>query len=370
MILTAGPKVGKRDVQYVTDAVKNGWNTHHSDYIYKFEEAFAKFVGVKYAISMPHGTSALHIALVLMGVGKGDEVIIPDLTYVTCANVVSQLGAKPILVDVDRETWSIDASLVEKHISKRTKVIMPVDLYGNMADLESIRKIAKKHNIFVLEDACEGFGTTLNGKQAGSTADAAAFSFQGAKLLAIGEGGMLTTNRKDWHDRARSLVDNGISFTRQFWHNEIGYMYAMSNIQAALGLARLSDMKDLVIRKRRVFGWYKKRLGDIDGLQLNPERHGVYSSFWMSSVVLDKDFGIARDDVRKKLKLANIDTRPFFYPISEFGFFAGRHNNPVAYHLSHNGLNLPSGVMLTEGEVDYVCRTLRNILGVPIINNH
>jgi perosamine synthetase len=364
MILTAGPKIGKNDVKYVTDAVKNGWNFHHSDYIKKFEDAFSKYIGVKYALSMPHGTSALHIALRLMGVGRGDEVIVPDFTYVTCANVVFQLGATPVLVDVDRETWSIDVSKVEKYITKRTKVIMPVDLYGNVADLEEIRKIAKKHKLFVLEDACEGLGSTLRGKQVGSTSDAAAYSFQGAKLVAIGEGGMLTTNRKDWIERARSLVDNGINPTRQFWHDEVGYMYCMSNIQAALGLARLEEIEDLIKRKRKIADWYRKRLFDIKGIQLNPERVGVKSSFWMNSIVLEKDFGITRDDVRKKLKQANIDTRPFFYPVSEFGIFGKPRSNPVAYHLAHNGINLPSGVMLTEIEVEYICKTLRSILGV------
>ena len=366
MILTAGPKIGKNDVAYVTDAVKNGWNFHHSDYIYKFEEAFAKYVGVKYALNMPHGSSALHIALALMGVGPGDEVIIPDFTYVTCANVVHQMGAIPVLVDIDRETWSIDTSKVEKYITKKTKVIMPVHLYGNVADMDSINRIAKKHHLFVLEDACEGLGTTLHGKQVGSFSDAAAFSFQGAKLVAIGEGGMFVTNRKDWIERARSLVDNGISFTRQFWHNEIGYMYAMSNIQAALGLSRLEDIHDLIARKRRINTWYRERLDDIKGLQFSPERKGVVSSFWMNTIILDTDFGISRDELRKKMKKAMIDTRPLFFPVSEFGFYGKPQvkQHPISYHVSRNGMNLPSGVMLKEREVDYICKTVRKLLGV------
>lgn len=366
LILTAGPKVGARDVRYVTDAVKHGWNTHHSDYIYRFEEAFARYIGVKYALNMPHGTSALHIGLLLMGVGPGDEVIVPDFTYVTCANVVHQVGATPVLAEVDRETWSLDTTKLETYITKKTKVIMPVHLYGNVADMDGILRIAKKHHVYVLEDACEGLGTTLHGKQLGSQADAAAFSFQGAKLVAIGEGGMFTTNRKSWIERAKSLVDNGISFTRQFWHDEIGQMYAMSNIQAALGLARLEDIHDLIKRKRKIHSWYKERLGDIKGIQLIPERDGVVSSFWMNSMVLDRDFGITRDELRKKMRAALIDTRPFFFPISEFGFYGKPQPNkhPVSYHLAHNGINLPSGVMLTEQTVDYVASTVRKLLGV------
>ncbi|KKU83773.1 MAG: DegT/DnrJ/EryC1/StrS aminotransferase [Microgenomates group bacterium GW2011_GWA2_47_8] len=363
MILTAGPKIGKNDIRYVSDAVKNGWNLHHSDYIYKFEEAFAKYVNAKYTLSMPHGTSALHIALVCMGVGRGDEVIVPDLTYVTCANVVHQLGAIPILVDIDRETWSIDTSRLEKYITKKTKVIMPVHLYGNIADMDGIAQIAKKHHLHILEDACEGLGSTLHGKQVGSLSDAAAFSFQGAKLLSIGEGGMLVTKHKGWIERARSIVDNGISFTRQFWHNEIGYMYAMSNIQAALGLSRLEDIDDLIARKRRINRWYRERLGGIKGIQFSPERKGVVSSFWMNTIVLDTDFGITRDELRIKMSEMKIDTRPFFFPISEFCFYNKQPiNNPVSYHVSHNGINLPSGVMLTERMVDYIASVIRKLL--------
>ena len=366
LILTAGPKVGKRDVAYVTDAAKNGWNFERSKYIDLFESRFAKYLGVKYALTMPSGTSGLHLSLVLMGVGPGDEVIVPDFTYIACATAVRYTGAKPVLAEVNRETWSLDPNKLESYITKKTKAIMPVHLYGNLADMDAIRVIAKKHHLFLVEDACEGLGSTLQGKQAGAMSDAASFSFQGAKLLALGEGGMFVTSRKEWITRARSLIYQGISPTRQFWHNEIGFTYFMSNLQAALGVARLEDMKDLIARKRRIFGWYKNRLGDIEGLQLNPERRGVVSSFWMSSIVLDRDFGITRDQLRGKLKEAMIDTRPFFYPISEFGLYGKPlpKQHPVSYHLAHNGINLPSGVMLPEDTVDYIARTVRKILQV------
>ncbi len=365
LILTAGPKISKNEVSYVTDAVKHGWNRHHSDYLFKFEEAFATYVGVKYALTMPTGTSALHVALLLFGVGPGDEVIVPDFTYVACSNVVHYTGATPIFVDVDRETWSIDATKLEKHITKRTKAIMPVHLYGNLADIEGINSIAKKHKLFVLEDACEALGCTWKGKHAGSLSHAAAFSFQGAKLLAIGEGGMFVTDRKDWIERARSLVDHGVSFKKQMWADEIGYMYPMNNVSAALGLARLEEIKDLVARKRKIFEWYKERLGNIEGLRLNPERKGLCSSFWMNTIILEKDFGISRDNLRKKLREAQVDTRPLFFPISDLGFYKTRKiPTPNAHNISYNGINLPSGVMLTEKEVDYVARMVRKFLHV------
>lgn len=367
VILTAGPKVTSRDVTYVTDAVRHGWNFHHSDYIYKFEEAFAKYVGAKYALTMPTGTSAMHLGLVLFGIGPTDEVIVPDFTYIACANVIHYTGAKPVLVEVDSATWSIDVTKVERYITKRTRAIMPVHLYGNAADMPAILKIAKKYNLFVLEDACEGLGCTLGEKVLGAWGDIGAFSFQGAKLLAIGEGGMFVTNRKDWIERARSLVDHGISTIRQFWHNEIGFMYPMNNISAALGLARLEDLADLIDRKRRIFSWYKERLGDIEGLSMNPERRELFSSYWMSSIILERNFDISRDELRKKLKEKCIDTRPFFFPISEFGLYTKkqlRQKHPVSYHLSHNGINLPSGVMLDEETVDYVAQTIRELLHV------
>ena len=364
MILTAGPKIGKNDVRYVTDAVKNGWNFHHSDYVHAFEEKFAKYLGVRYALTMPSGTSALHVSLALMGVGPGDEVIVPDFTYVACATAVAYTGAKVVLAEINAETWSLDPAKLESYITKKTKAIMPVHLYGNIADMDAIRKIAKKHTLFVVEDACEGLGSTLHDKQVGTLSDAAGFSFQGAKLLALGEGGMFVTNRKEWIERAKSLIYQGVSPTRQFWHNEKGFTYFMSNIQAALGVARLEEMKDLIARKRRIFHWYKERLGSIEGLGMNPERKGVYSSFWMSSIVLNRNFGVTRDELRKKLKAQLVDTRPFFFPISEFGIYGKPLLHPVSYHISHNGINLPSGVMLTEKTVDYVAKIVRNILGV------
>lgn len=365
MILTAGPARSRFEIRYVSDAVKNGWNFHHSDYIKKFEKAFAKYLSVRYALAVSTGTSALHLALVLAGVGLGDEVIIPDMTYVACSNAVYYTGAKPVLVEIDKETWTIDVTKLEKQINKKTKAIMPVHLYGNAANLTSINRIAKKHKLFIIEDACQGLGCRLNGKQLGSFGDAAAFSFQGAKLLAIGEGGMLVTNRKNWYERAVCLADHGVSPIRQFWHDEIGFMYPMSNIQAALGLARLKEIDNLIKKKRQIFFWYKQRLGKIAGLSLNPERAELFSSYWMSSITLDGDFGISRDEVRKKLREAMIDTRSFFYPISLFGFYGKEKiNNPEAYRVSLNSINLPSGVTRTEAEIDYVCRTLTKILRV------
>lgn len=365
MILTAGPKISRHEIAYVTDAVRYGWNFHHSDYLYKFEEAFAKYVGTRYALAMPTGTSALHLGLILAGVGPGDEVLIPDFTYIACANVVHYTGATPVLVDVDRDTWSIDVRKAERYITKRTRAIMPVHLYGNVADMRGIRALARKHNLVVIEDACEGLGCILDGKHAGTMSDAAAFSFQGAKLLAIGEGGMFVTNKKSWIDRARTLVDHGISPKRQFWHTEIGYMYPMSNVQAALGLARLEEIEDLIERKRKIFFWYKELLGDIEGLSMNPERKGLRSSFWMSSIILDKTFAIGRDELRRQLRKQNIDTRPFFYPISAFGIYTnGPLPHAVSYELASCGINLPSGVCLTKKEISYIAQTIRDILTV------
>src|SRR3989344_50168 len=365
LILTAGPANSRNEVKYVVDATMRGWNFHHSDYIVKFEKAFASYLGCKYALTMPTGTSALHLALVLFGVKAGDEVIIPDLTYVACANVIHYIGAKAVLAEVDRQTWSLDAEKLEKYITPKTRAIMPVHLYGNMADMGGIKRIAKKHHLRVLEDACEGLGCIYYGKPAGTLSDAAAFSFQGAKLLAIGEGGMFVTNKKDWYERARSLVDHGVSFKHQFWHNEIGFMYPMSNIQAALGLARLEEINWSIERKRRIFKWYYDRLHDIPGITLNPSRPGLHSSYWMSSLVLDKKFPLSRNQLRWKLREQKIDTRPFFYPISMFNLYGKRHKqHPVAYHLGLNGINLPSGVMLTEEKIDYVVRCLRQNLRV------
>ena len=363
IILTAGPSISQREVKYVTDAVKNGWNSNFDAYSKKFETAFARYIGVKYAWTTSSGTGALHSALMALDVGKGDEVIVPEITFVASANVVRYVGAKPVFADIQKDTWCLDPKKLERHITKRTKGIMPVHMYGHPVDMDPVNKIAKKHGLFVLEDACPSVGAEYKGKKTGNLSDVAAFSFQGAKIMVTGEGGMLVTNSSDIYEKAKYWGNNAKDSHRMFWHTDIGYMYRMSNLLAALGLGQLERVDEFVDKKRQIFHWYQKRLGNIKGLLLNTEKKWAKNIYWMSSIVLDRDFGITREKVMIRLKERLVDTRPFFYPMSMFPMYKSRSiNNPIAYHIGPNGINLPSGVNLTENQVDYISEQVKDVL--------
>ena len=364
LILTAGPSISEKEVNYVTDAVKNGWNFHLDDYLVKFEDEFAKYVGVKYALTVSSGTAALHLAMRVLGIGEGDEVIIPDQTFVAAANAVTYTGGTPVFCDVERDTWCISPESFEQAITDKTKAVVAVHTYGQPPRLDEIKNIAEGKGIKVVEDACPAVGSTYKGKMAGSIGDIGAFSFQGAKIMVSGEGGMLVTNNKEWYDKAASLRTHGKDFSKTFWHDDIGYMYRMTNIQAALGLAQLERMDEIVKKKREIFRWYKKRLSGIDGISLNTENDWSESNYWMVSIVLEKQFRLTRDELRKELRDRKIDTRPFFYAISTLPIYkdAKKVNTDVSIYLGLNGINLPCGVNLTEEEVDYISQNVRELL--------
>lgn len=361
IILTAGPSISGKEVKYVNDALKNGWNFHYRDYINRFEKAFAQYVGVKYAWATSSGTGALHSGLMALDVKKGDEVIIPEITFVASANVVKFTGATPVFIDVDRKTWCMDTYEFEKKITKKTKAVMPVHIYGNVCNMKEIRRISKKYNIAIIEDACPSLGAEFNGKKTGSLGDVAAFSFQGAKITVTGEGGMLVTNNKKIYERAVYFGDNAKDSKKVFWNTDVAYMYRMSNLLAALGLAQLERIDFFIKRKREIFERYYDALSDVPGLLMNFEDKNTKSIFWMSSIVLDKDIKISRNNLRKRLKERMIDTRPFFYPVSMFPMFK-EENTPNAHHIGHNGINLPSGINLTTQEIDYIAQQIKDIL--------
>lgn len=365
MILTAGPSITKKEEAYVLDAIRNGWNFHFNDYLRKFEAQMARYIGVKHALATSSGTGALHLSLLAMGIGPGDEVILPEISAVASANVVSFTGAKPIFADIERDTWCIDPKSFKKAVNERTKAVMPVHLYGHPCEMDEINKIAKENNLFILEDACPSLGATYKNKKTGGLGDMAAFSFQGAKIAVTGEGGMLLTDNTNLFEKAAHIANLGrVKEKGAFWHDSVGHKYSMSNLQASLGLAQLERIESLVSMKRKVFSWYKKRLGNISGISLNVERKGVKNNYWMSSIVLNKKFKVTRDELMKKLYEKNIDTRPFFFPFSMLPPYKTKVNNPVAYEVALNGVNLPSGVLLKEEEVDYVANSVLEILGL------
>ena len=363
MILTAGPSITQKEIDYVHDAVSHGWNENWNGYLKRFEEGFAHYIGTRYALSTSSCTGALHLALLALGVGPGDEVIVPEITWVATASAVAYTGATPVFADVDPETWCLDPQSAARAVTRRTKVIAPVHLYGHPVDMPAIRALAVAHKLKVLEDAAPALGAEVKGKKVGGLSDVAAFSFQGAKIMTTGEGGMLVTSDETLFERARFLGDHGRDPHVPFKIAEVGCKYKMSNLQAAMGLAQLERIEELVAKKRQIFGWYHERLADVPQLQLNVERPWARNIYWMTSIVLQERAGVARDEVMAALKERHVDSRPFFPPVSSFPMFANcAERNPIAYRVSANGINLPSGHNLREADVDYVCSALKEVL--------
>lgn len=371
-IPVSGPWITEREVEYVTDAARNAWYANHGMYHTRFEQAFCRHLGVAHAMALPSCTSGLHLALMALGIGPGDEVIVPDITWIASAAPISYVGATPIFADIDPTTWCISPQSFEQCISKRTRAVIPVDLYGSMPDYPAITRIAAQAEIAVIEDAAEAIGSSYQGAPAGSFGDASVFSFHGSKTLTTGEGGLLATNNAELFARAQLLRDHGRPPGDRFFRNtEVAHKYKMSSLQAALGLAQLERVDELVTRKREIFSWYRKGLADIDGITLNAEPRGTLNSYWMNTVIVDRRFGLGKRALMARLDEANIDSRPFFFPLSDLPAYASlpdaaraRAHNHVSYDISPRGVNLPSGLNLTEGDVGQVCDVLRAALGI------
>ncbi|HRT84544.1 MAG TPA: DegT/DnrJ/EryC1/StrS family aminotransferase [Bacteroidales bacterium] len=355
------PSITQKEVDYVADAVKSGWVSSHGEYLLEFEERFADFIGTRYAVSNCNGTVALHLALLVLGIKSGDEVIVPDLTFVATANAVSYTGAKPVFVDIERNSWCIDPCDIERAITEKTKAIIPVHLYGHPANMDDIVAIAKKHSLYIIEDCAEAHGAEYKGIKVGSFGDLSAFSFYGNKVITTGEGGMITTDNEEYYRKAKYLRDHAMSEEKRYWHTDIGYNYRMTNIQAALGVAQLERIQEILEKKRQIFEWYHKCLSNVSDIVLNPETSWAKNIFWMVSIVLTHATNNKRDDLMLKLKNDGIETRPFFYPLSDMPMYTTHRktDTSVAHYISERGINLPSSAKLTFEDVEYVCGKIK-----------
>lgn len=362
MILTAGPSISAREASYALDAARYGWNDQWNKYLRRFEQSFAEYVGVKHALALSSCTGALHLSLLALGVGPGDEVIVPELTWVATANAVLYTGATPIFADVEEDSWCLDADSFAAKITPRTKAVMPVHLYGQPARMDRIMAIAKANNLYVVEDAAPSIGAEFEGKRTGSFGHFGCFSFQGAKLVVSGEGGMLLTNDTELHQRAYKIWDQG-RVPGSFWIDTNGWKYKMSNVQAAIGLGQLERVEGLVEAKRRVFQWYAEGLQGIPHLRLNHEVPGTRSIYWMTSIYLEETCPLSRDVLRAELKKRNIDTRDVFPAISQYPIWPVKQApQPRGTRIGARAINLPSGVCLKREQVQYVCEQIRNLL--------
>jgi perosamine synthetase len=366
-----GPSITEKEISYVTDAAANAWYENANDFHQRFEAAFAEYVGKRHAMALPTCTSAIHLSLAALGVGPGDEVIVPDVTWIASAAPIDYVGATPVFADIDAKTWCLTAETMGRCITERTKAVIAVDLYGNMAEMDGICELAERHGVAVIEDAAEAVGSQYHGKAAGSFGHTGVFSFHGSKTMTTGEGGMAVTDDKALYHRMLLLRDHGRKpGDTGFFNAEVAFKYKMSGLQAALGLAQIERIEELVAKKRWAFSRYRERLGAAPQLTLNYEAPGVRNSYWMVTVIWDGALGIAKEDVVALMAMANIDTRPFFYPLSAIPAYAdaadrsrAQAENKVSYALSPHGINLPSGALLSQEEIDHVCAELLGILG-------
>jgi perosamine synthetase len=370
-IPVAGPWITQREIDYVTDAAANAWYGNANVYHRRFETAFAEYIGVPYAISLPSCTSGIHLALMALGIGPDDEVIVPEATWIASAAPISYVGAKPVFADIDAATWCLDPGSFERAITPRTKAVIPVDLYGNVAELDAIEEIAGRHGIAVIEDAAEAVGASYKGKRTGSFGRAAVFSFHGSKTLTTGEGGMLVTSDEHLFKRASILRDHGRNpGDTMFFNREVGYKYKMSSMQAALGLAQLERIDELITRKREIFRWYSEALADLDGVTLNVERPDSRSVYWMVTVIFNPSLGLTKEKAIGRLSACGIDTRPFFHPLSSLPAYANladevaraARENQVAYRIAPYGVNLPSALNMTPALIARVASAIGDLV--------
>jgi perosamine synthetase len=348
--------------KYVLDCLDTGWISGSGKYVDDFEKEFAAFCGVEHAVSLANGTAALHVALLALGVAPGDEVIVPDLTYVASANAVTYCGAKPVLADVDLSTWTLDPQDVARKITPATKAIMPVHLYGHPADIDPILELASAHHLRVVEDAAEAHGAEYKGRRVGGLGDAGVFSFFGNKIITTGEGGMITTNDKALADKIRLLKGQGMDPARRYWFPIVGYNYRMTNIQAAIGLAQLERIDWFIERKRDIAALYDEALRSLP-LLTSHEADWAKSVCWLYSICLPEEYD--RDRIMARLLDQGIETRPFFHPMHHLPPYYRRDGDsafPVTTNLAARGINLPSSALLTREDIAYITSALRACL--------
>ncbi|RAP37444.1 perosamine synthetase [Legionella quinlivanii] len=356
MIPVYQPYFSGREKEYVNQCLDSTWISSKGEFISRFEKAFAEYTGSPYATTVSNGTVAIHLALEALGLGEGDEVIVPTLTYVASVNTILQTGATPIYVDSLEPSLQIDPADVIRKITPRTKAVMAVHLYGLPCDMDQLTAICKEHQLYLIEDCAEAFGTLYKGQHVGTFGDVATFSFFGNKTITTGEGGMVLCKTKALHERACHLKNQGVSPEREYWHNIVAYNYRMTNICAAIGLAQLEQADAILAKKREIASWYKEGLANLP-LYSHEEMKDTRHSFWMCSIIVDD--ASQRQSLRDFMKAKGIETRPFFHPSHQLPHCAANGEFPVAQSLSERGINLPSSPVLEYKDVAYICETIR-----------
>lgn len=345
------PRITNKEKEYVNQCLDTSWISSRGDFLQKFQDQFSKFTGIKYSTGVCNGTVAIHLALEALGIGPGDEVIVPTLTYVATANPVKYVGATPIFVDSLERNWQIDPEMIRRKLTHKTKAIIVVHLYGHPCDMTEIKNICDEYNLFLIEDCAEAFGSYYKNRHVGGFGDVSTFSFFGNKTITTGEGGMVCTNSLALHNKLVHLKGQGVSPYREYWHDVIGFNYRMTNICAAIGLAQLESANNILSNKRRVAEFYKEKLSSI--VEVHGEDSDCINSYWMVSILVNPEI---RDKLRAHLKDSGIETRPVFHPMHTMPVYSKKYEcHPVAELISSRGLNLPSYPDLTEKELNYIC---------------
>lgn len=359
------PVLDGNELEYVSDCIKTNWISSQGKYVRQFEGLFSVYCSMPYGLAVSNGTVALHLALEALGVGPGDEVIVPDLTFAATINAVLYARATPVIVDIDPATWNIDPKQVEKAVTKKTKAIIPVHLYGQACQMDELLEIAARHKLFIVEDCAEAIGTRYKGRPVGSFGDISTFSFFGNKTITTGEGGMLLFKDKKLYERASVLRDHGMSKQIKYWHDEVGYNYRMTNMQAAIGVAQMERVNNFVEQKHRLGALYDSFFAKAVNITTPARTDSSNNSYWLYTILLDTASGISRDELIKKMLMNGIETRPVFFPLHKmppYAQFARGGGFPVACDVSARGISLPSSVFIKNEEVEGICRVLLSIL--------
>jgi perosamine synthetase len=352
------PDLSGNEKKYVNECMDTSWISSRGNFVNEFENSFAQRIGVKHTGSVVNGTAALHLALLTLGIGPGDEVIVPTLTYIASVNAINYCNATPVFVDSLRDTWQIDPEDIRRHITTKTRAIMPVHLYGHACDMDAIMEIAREFRLFIIEDCAEAFGTIYKGRHVGSFGDISTFSFFGNKTITTGEGGMVATNDKTLIERAKHLKGQGLADNREYWHDMVGYNYRMTNIQAAIGLAQLERAEEFIVRKRSMAELYRSLLTDAP-IEFHREVPDTTHTYWMISFLVEH--ADLRDPLRQHLARGGIETRPLFYPVHTMPMHSHNYRkHPVAEDLACRGINLPSWPGLKDQDIHKICNEIKN----------
>jgi len=359
----AKPSIGKKEKENVIDCLENNWISSQGKYVEIFEDNFKKIFNCKYALAVSSGTAALQLSILSIGIKKGDEIIVPNLTFAASINSIIHSGATPVLVDINPHNWTLDPEEVKKNITKKTKGIMAVHLYGHPAEMNKLKKICKKHNLFLIADCAESLGATYKKFEKNTLGDVSAFSFFGNKMITTGEGGMILFKNKNNFEKAKILRDHGMSKKTRYYHVEVGFNFRMTNIQAAVGVAQLSKVKNFLKKRRINYKKFFNKLKMIKYLKFQKIEKWAESSFWLYTLLLNKNSPISKLELIKRLEINGVETRPIFYAFSLMKIYRKyknkKQNFPVSEKISKNGFSLPSFTDLTSTQINYICENIK-----------